>query len=408
MSETAAIRFENVHKRFQFTADKPQTILEAFLAAFRRRQSPPPLWAVRDVSFVVQRGQSLGLVGRNGSGKSTVLKLAARILRPSEGIVAVHGRISALLELGAGFHPDLSGRENIYLNGSVLGLSKRELDSRFDSIVAFSELAEFIDMPVKHYSSGMYMRLGFSVAVHVDPDILIVDEILAVGDYAFQTKCLERIRAMQRQGVTIVMVSHQLQTIRNLCTHAIWMDHGQVRAQGAAGSVLEAYLDHFQAGARAQPGAAAQMHFRRWGTGEVEITAVRLVDEAGNSRQEFVTGQPFVVEIHYLAHQAVREPEFGLAIFHQDGTHILGPNTRQAGMKMGVVQGAGVVRYGLQRLPLLPASYRLTVAIHDTQLPRAFDYHEEAYAFRVVAATGAEKQAGLIDLPAHWHWEPAA
>lgn len=408
MSETPAIQFDNVHKRFLFTADKPQTILEAFLAVFQRRQSQQPLWAVRDVSFAVQRGQSLGIVGRNGSGKSTVLKLAARILRPSEGVVAVHGRISALLELGAGFHPDLSGRENIYLNGSVLGLSKRELDSRFDAIVAFSELAEFIDMPVKHYSSGMYMRLGFSVAVHVDPDILIVDEILAVGDYAFQMKCLERIRDLQRGGVTIVMVSHQLQTIRNLCTHAIWMDHGRVRAQGAAGGVLEAYLEHFQAGAQAQAGGAAETHFRRWGTGEVEITAVRLVDEAGNPHQEFGTGQPFEVEIHYLAHQAVRQPEFGLAIFHQDGTLILGPNSRLAGVKMDVAPGAGVVRYRLERLPLLPASYRLTAAIHDTQLPRAFDYHEEAYTFRVVATEGAEKQPGLVDLPAHWDWEPMA
>lgn len=408
MSETPAIRFDNVHKRFLFTADKPQTILEAFLAVFQRRQPQQPLWAVRDVSFAVQRGQSLGIVGRNGSGKSTVLKLAARILRPSEGVVAVHGRISALLELGAGFHPDLSGRENIYLNGSVLGLSKRELDSRFDAIVAFSELAEFIDMPVKHYSSGMYMRLGFSVAVHVDPDILIVDEILAVGDYAFQMKCLERIRDLQRGGVTIVMVSHQLQTIRNLCTHAIWMDHGRVRAQGAAGGVLEAYLEHFQAGAQAQAGGAAETHFRRWGTGEIEITAVRLVDEAGNPHQEFGTGQPFGVEIYYLARQAVRQPEFGLAIFHQDGTLILGPNSRLAGVKMDVAPGAGVVRYRLERLPLLPASYRLTAAIHDTQLPRAFDYHEEAYTFRVVAADGAEKQPGLVDLPAHWDWEPMA
>ena len=407
MSETPAISFANVNKRFLFTADKPQTILEAIVAVFQRRQPQQPLWAVRDVTFDVLRGQSLGIVGRNGSGKSTVLKLAARILRPSAGVVAVHGRISALLELGAGFHPDLSGRENIYLNGSVLGLNKRELDSRFDSIVAFSELAEFIDMPVKHYSSGMYMRLGFSVAVHVDPDILIVDEILAVGDYAFQTKCLERIREMQRQGVTIVMVSHQLQTIRNLCTHAIWMDHGQVRAHGQSSSVLAAYLGHFEVKRGGLAGAAVGTPFRRWGTGEVEITGVRFVDGVGKTCHEFQTGHPFGVEIHYMAHEAVRDPEFGLAIFHQDGTHILGPNTRLAGVKMGVVQGAGVVRYALQRLPLLPASYRMTAAVHDTQLPRAFDYHEEAYTFRVLP-TGSEKPAGLVSLPAQWDWEPAA
>lgn len=408
MGEMPAIHFQNVNKRFVFTADKPQTILEAFLSVFRRRRQPrQPLWAVRDVDFAVQPGQSLGIVGRNGSGKSTVLKLAARILRPTTGTVAVNGRISALLELGAGFHPDLSGRENIYLNGSVLGLSKHDLDSRFADIVAFSELAEFIDMPVKHYSSGMYMRLGFSVAVHVDPDILIVDEILAVGDYAFQTKCLDRIREMQRAGVTIVMVSHQLQTIRNLCSHAIWMDHGQVRAQGETDAVLPAYMEHFETEPGGRRGVITETRFRRWGTGEVEITGVRFVDGAGQVCETFTTGQPFAVEIRYMAHEAVREPEFGLAIFHQDGTHIMGPNTRQAGVSRGVVSGPGLVRYRLDYLPLLPASYRLTVAIHDTQLPRAFDYHEEAYPFRVVAGPG-EKRQGLIDLPAHWDWESTA
>lgn len=400
-----AICFHQVSKQFAFSSDKPQTILESLVSKFTRRREPKkPLWAVRDVSFEVMPGESWGLVGRNGSGKSTVLKLASRILRPTTGTVTVNGRMSALLELGAGFHPDLTGRENVFLNGSVLGLGKRELLDRFEAIVAFSELEEFIDMPVKHYSSGMYMRLGFSVAVHVDPQILIVDEILAVGDYAFQIKCLERIRELQRQGTTVVMVSHHLPTIRNLCGHVLWMDHGQLRAQGQASEVFEAYMIDLQA--QGTLSMHRETHFNRWGTGEIEIVEVRFVDDAGTSCTHFATHQPFTIEIHYHAHQPIHEPEFGLAIFHPDGTNLLAPNNRHAGVKMEIVQGRGVVRYRLERLPLLPAHYRVTVAIHDTHQPRAFDFHEEAYQFQVIRQ--GEPQQGLLDLPAKWEITPSS
>lgn len=394
-----AISFQQVCKRFAFGTDKPQTILETVVSKFtHRQQEKKPLWAVRDLSFEVMPGESWGLIGRNGSGKSTVLKLAARILRPTSGQVAVNGRMSALLELGAGFHPDLTGRENVFLNGSVLGLGKRELLDRFEAIVAFSELEEFIDMPVKHYSSGMYMRLGFSVAVHVDPQILIVDEILAVGDYAFQIKCLERIRSLQRQGTTVVMVSHHLPTIRNLCSHVLWMDHGQLQGQGEASEVFEAYIAALQ-GQRPLLGHE-EGFFNRWGTGEIEIVKVRFVDDAGTPRTHFAPQQPFTIEIYYHAHQPVHNPEFGLAIFHPDGTNLLAPNNRQAGVNMGVVEGKGVVHYRLERLPLVPAQYRVTVAIHDTHQPRAFDFHEQAYQFQIIRQ--GEPPQGLFDLPAQW------
>ncbi|MCB8943214.1 MAG: ABC transporter ATP-binding protein [Ardenticatenaceae bacterium] len=406
MTEEPVIRFENVSKRFEFKGQKPQTILETITGIFSRTPKPKvdrDLWALQDVSFDVMPGECVGLIGRNGSGKSTALKLVARILRPAAGAVMVRGRVSALLELGAGFHNDLTGRENIFLNASVLGLTEAEIAQRFDEIVAFSELAEFIDMPVKHYSSGMYMRLGFSVAIHVSPDILIVDEVLAVGDQAFQGKCIDRIYEMKRQGTTILIVSHNLETMRKLCTHLVWLENGRIRMAGMADEVAEAYNEAMmRQGDRQfviQNGSAA-----RRGSREVEITAVRLLDGAGVEQEVFETGRPLTVEMAYVAHKAVPNPEFGLAIYRQDGTHVNGPNTRVAGLQMGMVEGKGVVRYEIECLPLLPARYLLTTAVHDSRTSWTYDYHQQAYSFRVTRASEGEVQ-GLIEMPASWHWQ---
>lgn len=403
MAQLPAIHFQEVSKRFALAAETPQTVLETIIGVFRRRRREKALWAVLDVSFSVFPGQSFGIIGRNGSGKSTALKLAAGILKPTSGQVYVRGRVSALLELGAGFHADLTGRDNIYLNGSILGLNRAEIDERYDAIVEFSELGDFIDTPVKHYSSGMYMRLGFSVAVHVDPAILIVDEILAVGDYAFQMKCLDRIRKMRQDGVTIVMVSHHLQTMRNLCTHLIWMEHGRVKAAGKVQTVIEQYMDHFRE--EAQPGGAVS-GFRRWGTGDVEINNVRLLDGAGEAKTAFGVEEAISFEIQYDAHRPVECPEFGLAIYSQDGTHIAGPNNIEAGFPIEKIEGPGVVRLVLEGNTLLPGRYRLTAAIHDTILPQAFDFHEQAYTFQI-KGHGEAMPEGVIRLPAHWEWAPA-
>ena len=241
MGSEPIIRFQNVDKRFAFTKEKPQSVMETFIKLFSRRKGPKQpaesLWAVRDVSFDVLPGQCFGIVGRNGSGKSTILKLIARILRPNNGRILINGRVSALLELGAGFHPDLTGRENIFLNAALLGFDEASTHAYYDRIVEFSELGDFIDMPVKHYSSGMYMRLGFSVAIHMQPDILIVDEILAVGDQAFQTKCVNAIMAMKDRGVTIIIVSHNINLVRTLCTHILWIDKGIPQAYGTVDEI---------------------------------------------------------------------------------------------------------------------------------------------------------------------------
>jgi ABC-type polysaccharide/polyol phosphate transport system ATPase subunit len=399
------ILFDAVSKCFRYTVEQQRTLLDTLISTFSkdRRNKKEELWAVRNVSFQVLPGECLGIIGRNGSGKSTVLKLTTGIIRPSEGQIQINGRLSALLELGAGFHQDLTGRENIYLNGSILGMNKEEIEASYDDIVAFSELAEFIDMPVKHYSSGMYMRLGFSVAVHVDPKHLIVDEVLAVGDQTFQDKCIERIFELRQSGTTIIIVSHNLDTVRRLSSKLIWLDKGSVSAEGAVDQVIGQYLEHLHKSEMPPVRAGMVGGFRRWGSRQVEITRVRLLDSEATEREVFHTGSPLTLEITYFARKKILEPEFGIAIFRQDGVQVNGPNNRVAGLSIDSVEGVGVVRYRIDSLPLLASTYRVTVAIHDGTLPRAYDFHEQAYSFRVVEPASS-LQSGLIDIPAKWEW----
>ncbi len=402
------IRFENVSKRFAFSRERPQTIVETITSSFHRKSSDKKtdyLWALEGVSFDVMPGQSVGIVGRNGSGKSTALKLAAGILRPTHGQVSVRGRVSALLELGAGFHQDLTGRENVYLNGSLLGLGKEEIDAKFERIVAFSELGDFIDMPVKHYSSGMYMRLGFSVAIHVDPEILIIDEILAVGDRPFQMKCLDAIFSLKGRGVTIVFVSHSLDMVRRLCSHLVWIERGKLRSVGVTAEVAEEYAAYFY-----NPNGSTEIwtqneDFVRTGSKEIEITGVRFFDCEGVERNTFKTGEAVTMEMDYFAHEGVENPEFGFSITTQNGILVNGPNNLLAGVDTGRVVGKGQIRYHIERLLLLPAHYAVTAAIHDSRLSFAYDYHKEAYSL-VVSSGGTEEYQGVVALPATWEWNP--
>ena len=239
---TEAIIFDNVSKRFIIHHERNRSFQDVVVNLFRSKGTREEFWALRNVSFVVRQGETVGIIGENGSGKSTTLKLISRIIEPTAGKVAINGTLSSLLELGAGFHPELNGRENVFLNGSLLGFSRREMRGKFDEIVAFSELERFIDVPVKHYSSGMYMRLAFGIAINVDPDILLIDEVLAVGDTAFQDKCLQKIRDFRRQGKTILFVSHALETVQNICDRAIWLDHGSIKAAGESKQVVSEYM----------------------------------------------------------------------------------------------------------------------------------------------------------------------
>lgn len=414
-SDTApvpVIKMENINKRFELVAEGPDSVFELLISRFSRNQptkrsgsKKQALWAVKDVNLDIFSGESIGILGQNGSGKSTLLKLITRILHPTTGRIMVQGRIGALLELGAGFHPELTGRENIYLNASILGLSKRDIQNHFDSVVAFSELEDFIDTPVKFYSSGMYMRLGFSVAVHVNPQILIVDEILAVGDQAFQEKCINHIYDMKRRGTTIILVSHNLDLMRKLCTRLVWMEKGQIRACGAPEEMIQKYLVFLQTREHRSL-YQLQKGFDRIGTGDVEITAVRLLDKDQQEQTVFVTGQSLTIEISYWAHRTVPKPEFGLAIFREDGVQINGPNTQFSGLDIEEIAGTGVISYHIAKLPLLPARYIISVAVHDSRYPITYDHHDKAYEFQV--SNGDTREIfGLILMPATWSWTPS-
>lgn len=403
------IRFHNVCKRFNF--DQQQSLMDSFVSRFSpfRKQEPvsQELWAMRDLSFDILPGQCVGIIGRNGSGKSSLLKHVARVLYPTSGTIEVQGQVSALLELGAGFHPDLTGRENIFLNASLLGLSKKQADQYYQQIVDFSELAEFIEMPVKHYSSGMYMRLAFSVAIHVNSQILLVDEILAVGDQAFQNKCLERIYELKDSGVTIIVVSHDLEMLQRLCTHLLWIEHGVLQNFGPAVEVSAQYQE-FTNNRQGIIQRRESAGFPRWGTQEIEITEVRLLNHKNEEAEQFYVGESLTLEIHYHAHHPIEEPEFGMAIHRQDGVHVTGTNTRIGQLKLGVIHGRGVVRHHIPKLNLLPSLYRISLVAQNIHSSVTYDFHNNAYPFHVVSQMVDGPQGVMIFPNTSWTLEKTA
>ena len=398
-----------------------KTLKSAFLSGSLVSDLTPgeTFTALDSVSFEVPRGATFGVIGENGSGKSTLLKLVAGITKPSRGTLTVDGRVSALIELGAGFHPEISGRENVVINGIMLGLTRREVDQRFDEIVAFAELEEFIDAPVKTYSSGMYMRLGFAVAIHVEPDVLLIDEVLAVGDEAFTRKCLDKISEFRRRGKTIVFVTHTLGLVEKMCDDVVWLRDGKLAGHGDPKRVVDAYLTHVAGGedARllaAQDSAAAQAlpersaeevaasgryQAGRWGSREVELTAVRLLDSNGKDRRVFTPGETVTVALSVRAAEPVTDFVFGMGLFSADGVNIYGTNTGIEDLEPRRLAGDGEVRLVLDELRLVEGTYLLDVAVHrDDGTP--YDYHRGLYSFRVKSRLG---DTGLYR-PAH-HWE---
>jgi ABC-type polysaccharide/polyol phosphate transport system ATPase subunit len=410
-----AIEVRDVRKVYRRYGRRKQfgTLKSALLSRGRERDANDArtFEALRGVSFDVAQGKTFGIVGRNGSGKSTMLKLIAGIGKPTSGDVRVHGRVSALIELGAGFHPEISGRDNVFINGMMLGLSKREVANRFDEIVAFAGMEEFIDAPVKTYSSGMYMRLGFSVAINVDPEVLLVDEVLAVGDEAFTHKCLDKFAEFKRRGKTVLLVTHMLDLVTRFCDEALWLDHGVTRAQGDPKRVIDAYrLDvaaeenrALSSGsvqvARAEPqGDVSAAREGRWGSREAEILGVDFLRQDGTAAHVFESGEPVEIRLHVRAHQRLTDFVFGIGIFSADGVCCYGTNTDIEGAQPGEFSGDADVGFHLDSLTLIEGSYKVDVAVHRRD-GTPYDYHRQLHTIRVASHV---KDAGLFRPPHHW------
>lgn len=368
-------------------------------------------WAVRNVYLDIPPGSTVGIIGENGAGKSSLLKLLTGITRPTEGEVMVRGRVASLLELGAGFHPEFSGRDNIHLNCSILGMTPEEIAERFPRIVEFSELGDFIDRPVKTYSSGMYVRLGFSVAASVDPDILMIDEALSVGDEHFRGKCINRLNEFREKGKTILFVSHDMGAVKTMCEWVVLMDKGEVVGQGTAEKVADEYLK--RAHARGNERLSAQSRggstYPRWGSGEIEVHAVDLIGAGDERTLVFRTGDPFKVRMRFKSHRGVRKPVFGLGIYRSDGTYVNGTNHdwRREPIVLDEIRAGeeGVAELSVPELPLLVGQYYLTSYLYDHSkpAPTPIDQQEHVVSFEVIDAD--RQQHGMIYLPTHWRIE---
>lgn len=385
-----AIEIDAVAKRFRLYHEKAPSLKERVIKLGRLEHED--FWALRDVSLSVDSGESLGLLGHNGSGKSTLLKCAAGILRPTSGRITVDGRVAALLELGAGFHPDLTGRENVYLNGSILGFTRREIDRIFDDIVDFSEIGRFIDNQVKHYSSGMFGRLAFAVAVNVEPEILLVDEVLAVGDEAFQRKCLARIEDFRRQGRTILLVTHAADLVRRFCDRAAVLERGELVTVGKPADAVATFRETLVRRGLEVPAEAVESPL--WEPQhKVRIRSVRI--ETPEPRRGFVrTGDPIGVHIAYEAREPVDDAAFAVAIFDSTDRNAFSTNTEIAGVDTGVLRGRGTATFRFDSLPLLDGTYRVHVGVHSRDGTVSYDHHTEC-SFVVSSGTRAQ---GVVSL----------
>jgi ABC-type polysaccharide/polyol phosphate transport system ATPase subunit len=441
-----AIRVEQLSKSYLRMAPgfRLRTLKSALLdrSLTEGLQADETIQALEEVSFAVERGTAFGVIGSNGSGKSTLLKILAGMLRPTSGQLEVDGRVAALIELGAGFHPEISGRENIYINGAVLGLSRQQIDRRYDDIVEFSGLEDFIEEPVKNYSSGMYVRLGFSVAIHTGPDILLVDEVLAVGDEAFQHRCLRRIEEFLAQDRTLLLVSHSLDLIERFADEAMWLEDGRNRLLGSPRRVADAYRQavaesegraHLAAKEERQreletqqrpseplpaevagkgqttteeiadAGASDPEEPQRWGSREVEVLAARLLDGTGAERYHLGSGAEVRFEIDVRAHRSVSDFVFGIGIFTPRGIEVWGVNTDLAGYFSSRLQGDATVRLVCPTLHLAPGEYLLDVAVHARD-GHPYDYQRRILSFTV---TSSSRGVGVYFPPHRWRFEGA-
>ncbi|MBQ8297437.1 MAG: ABC transporter ATP-binding protein [Ruminococcus sp.] len=423
-----AIDVKNVTKKFKIYYDKGSQLKERLL--FRKRNRYEERMVLRGISFQVKKGEAVGLIGHNGCGKSTTLKLLTKIMYPDSGSITMKGRVSSLIELGAGFHPDMSGRENIYTNAAIFGLTKKEIDRRLNDIIEFSELEQFIDNPVRTYSSGMYMRLAFSVAINVDADILLIDEILGVGDANFQAKCFNKLKEIKANGTTIVIVSHSLGQIEQICERSIWIHEGLIRAEGPPKEIDLEYLEYMgmklqettakelekkaeREAAEAQEAAAQETNNapeapvqeepeevkKRWGSGKARITGIRALSGDGKAQRVFRTGDRITLEVSYKVKEKVSDAVFGIGIFSRDGIQCYGTNTRIDKLSEFSIDKDGVFEIALEEMNLLPGEYLIDIAIESGDgIP--VDYFREAYKIEMISAAG---DVGITRIKHSWN-----
>jgi lipopolysaccharide transport system ATP-binding protein len=426
--EQDAIIVENVSKRFKIPQEKRRTVYENIAGIFKgNRYGYEEFWALRNISFRVKRGEAVGIIGENGSGKSTLLKVIAGVLYQDSGRVTVNGRIAPFLELGVGFQPELTAEENVYLYGSIMGMNRAQIKNEINNIFEFSELEKFRNARLKNFSSGMYARLAFSTAISIEPDIILIDEALAVGDEAFQGKCYDKINEFRREGKTIVFVSHGMETVKQLCERSILLNKGQVCSIGYSENVVNEYHTitnkKEEENLRRQhekilkqmivkPEMPEEAHAAndtqlkreekppdRWGSREIEITDVQFYNENGKKVHMFKTGEKMNVQIKYFAKERIERPVFGVAIYRNDGLHINGPNTKFSGCQIDYVTGSGEVEYIIDSIPLLKGTYLLSAAVYDYEITKAYDHHHKKFKFIVVSHV---KEDGLIYIPCKW------
>ncbi|WP_158862747.1 ABC transporter ATP-binding protein [Leifsonia sp. AG29] len=372
-----AVSVRDVSKAFRVYEGRNRSLKAALLSGGRGKHSE--FLALDDVSLEIPRGTTFGLLGHNGSGKSTLLKCIARILTPDRGSIAVDGRIAAMLEVGSGFHPNLTGRENVYLNGAILGMSKKEIDSKFDSIVDFAGVERFIDQPVKNYSSGMYVRLGFAVSIHVEPEILLVDEVLAVGDLQFQEKCMDKFSELKASGRTVVVVSHAIEQMRTFCDSAAWLRNGKVVDVGDAMTIVDAYADAEHHVRRVESGGV------RFGSGEAMITKIEwLVD--GTDTRTSKTGDEVTIRLHYHSEAEIARPTFGVSVDTRDGVFVWGHHSLDSGyVAESIRPGDGTIDVLIPALPVRPGTFDVSASIQDGDASHVYDALQKAIRIDVLA-----------------------
>lgn len=419
-----AISVRDIHKSFKVYYDKGQSFKEKIL--FRNRNKYENREVLKGISFDVKKGESIGLIGQNGCGKSTLLKLMTKIIYPDQGSITMHGRISSLIELGAGFHPDMSGKENIYTNASIFGLNRKEIDKRLQSIINFSELEEFIDNPVRTYSSGMYMRLAFAVAINVDADILLIDEILAVGDANFQTKCFNKLREIKAAGTTIIIVSHSLGQIEQICERSIWIENGKIFSIGQSIDVINDYKcfmneamyknvlkqqnENIQSNENSETvdnennsvidGNKNVIDYskNRFGLKHIEISNVMMKNKNNQDARVFKSSDPATIEIYYKVNHPLEEYNFGIGFYTLEGQCILGCNTQLDGLRVKHNKNNGVVKFAMPKIPLLSGKYILQVAIVDFS-GTPMDFYRNYCHFEVISS---DRSVGLVSFEHQW------